>query len=1136
MVFNSLKSSGNIQLSKDSSSNSRYNIRGKFLVDNIGTLHIYGNYDFEGSFGEISLISSSFDLRNLSSLLSLEKNNISATVFLRGKITGNIFSKPFYNFSIHIRDLSINTLKIDRLTINLKGIDLKNLDASVSGKYSNSTFWSKGRFDLFNLKGELKGRINWNDFVKFSPYFVWQGSFSSWSFEIFSKNSSLRYNNFYFNLSDLSLKIDSENRIEGYLFYLDRGCYLYAGLNGTLDKWKLVVWGENLNILDSKLQEIGFSLSSDFVGDMKIKIGDQKVIKSEFILSFDNKVLTLKDISYNDFKLGNLEIMLSDNNKLNISGDILEGKVSGYYVFGNSGNVKFLSIKIGSLKLDGNIFIEREGLSFYIPQMDIYEISFKNVTGKIEFKDPSYIKEISIVAPYELKILGDVNIENDIIKALLKLRREEKEIGRVQGIGGLEKFEVEGLILGSNIMGYIDILKGKMNVTAKGLDLSIIDNSLKGVLEELNLIFENNILLFEGKAGRLDLNGLRLNDLAFKGKYDGVLKMDLSSIYEGFNLKLSGIFDFVNKNEFTLFVEPNLENQTLNKVLNLKFKGKLFTDLKSFRLDLVEHEIKDLFSAYFLVDLDRNLLNGKMIFRNNGIVELNSSLEGNGVLSFSNLSLEMLNNFNIENLKGIVSGNIEIVKWEPKRGSIEGKDLSYGNIPLKIESKIDIERKTYEYLIKGELKKLSKKPGIIEGTFSSDNFKFLINFDDIEAIENFVSKDLIGETEIGKGKLLLKIQGDLKTQEIIGNIKWETPIILRYLKEKIKETQFRLVFEDNKMILDDFKIYGMSNVFKARGVILPILNIEIPINNLCLVIPDLFNGYIDGDLKLIKEKDVYKIEGSIEVFNAHIYYPKTANMPKMNFYFPISLDLEMRVKDNVIFYENNFIYVSLKGSIAVRGDINRPILDGKLNFVKGNINVLGNDFIVKEGYFKFPGLSFEENIWEISAVKNIQGYNITLKGFSFMGNTSFIFTSEPFLSFREILFLLLGQKNLPIAQRETWTLATLVESIPVGVEGIISTAFGNYILAPLLSELEKIFQLDKVSIEYTFEGIIPRWRSISFEKKIFNNLFLNLSYSLEGDRLWNTELRYQFDRNLYFKLFISEQGNFSLNFEYSTQF
>jgi len=153
-----------------------------------------------------------------------------------------------------------------------------------------------------------------------------------------------------------------------------------------------------------------------------------------------------------------------------------------------------------------------------------------------------------------------------------------------------------------------------------------------------------------------------------------------------------------------------------------------------------------------------------------------------------------------------------------------------------------------------------------------------------------------------------------------------------------------------------------------------------------------------------------------------------------------------------------------------------------------------------------------------------------------MGNSSFIFSSDPPLSLREILFLLLGQKNLPIVKEENWTLSTILESIPQGVEGVVSSAFSSYILSPLLSEFEKILKMDRIKVEYTLEGLIPRWKSISFERVLFSNLSLNVVYYLEGDNLWSTQLTYKFNENLYFKLYTSPKTEFSFSFEYGTQF
>lgn len=1063
------------------------------------------------------------------------ENSIDADVSLRGKILGDLFGKPSYNISLLLKDVLIDSLSINRISINLKGNDILNLDTTISGKYNKNLFWAKGKFDLLNLRGDLRGRLSWNDFVKFSPYFNWKGSFSSWFFEIYSKKSSLRFNSYSFEISDFRLVLDSNMKIDAHLFYLERGNYLYAGLQGTLDNWGFTLWGENLDILGQKLKEIRLVLNNKFLGKINIKLREDQLISSGLELSLEKKMIFLKDILFNNFKLGDLSLVFMDS-KVNVNGNILGGKVNGYYSLENIGSIKVSDLKVKNININGEIDINKDFIKVSIPQLEMYGLSLRDITGKIYFNNLSEIKDICIVGPYGLKIYGDLKAENGLLETSLRFIREEIEIGKLWGRGNFEKMNIEGLLFDGNVIGILDILNKNLELRVSSLNLSKIDNLLKGVIDELDVFYKDGSFYFNGEGKAISLKEFTFQDVVFKGEYKEGLNLEVSAIYELFKLTIEGDFNFREKNKLTLFLEPKLKNSVLNQILKIKLSGEVFDNFKNYKLSLIEHNIKGLLAAYISIDLDKNMINGKMDFNNNGRVDIMIDLEGNGDINFYSLSLDLMENFNLRDFKGSVSGSLKVKNWNIEQINLEGKDLTYSNLPINVDSNIKIKKEANKYLVNGEIRKLSDKPGIIKGAIFSDGFDFILSIDNFRGLENFIPKTFLYYGDVSNARLQLQVIGDSNTQKIKGSINWDEPFMVSYIKEKIKEAVFGLTFRDNKLVLDNFEIYGLNNVIKLTGNILPNLDINIFSEALCLSVSGLFNGYIDLDLKLSKDNDRYKIGGIVSVSNGHIYYPQNINTSELSFNIPIDLNLRILVKDNVLFSESDFVYIRLLGEVIVKGAISRPILDGKLNFISGSINVLGNDFIIREGYLKFPGLSFQENIWEISAVKNIQGYDVILKGLNLMGNTSFIFSSEPPLSFREILFLLLGQKNLPIAQKETWTLSTLVESIPVGVEGIISTAFGNYILYPILSELEKVLSLDKIKVDYVLEGLIPRWKSVSFEKRIFNNLFLNLSYSLEGDKLWKAELGYQFDKNLYFKLFTSDSGDLSLSFEYSTQF
>lgn len=997
----------------------------------------------------------------------------------------------------------------------------------------------KGKFSYSNFKFDVKGRINWQDQIKFSPYFLFTGDLSSWNLEIYLKNSSLKYNNYMFRISDLNLRTDSNRNIEGHIFLIDGEQFAYIGLNGNWDEWKLTFWGENINVLGEKIKVIKVNLDSSFSGDFNIKVGDY-LLKSDFGLSLDSKFINLKNFYFDKYYLGDIKLSL-ENNILNIDGQILQGFVRGYYKIGESGNLDFSDIRFGDLKVSGTVNIRKDGLIFKIPKLNFSGLDLENIQCKLDFEEPNHVKEFSVEMPFNIRVYGDFNLESGYVKSLLYIKMKEKEIGFLNLKGDFEKLSFIGNIFAGSVEGYYDFKENSAILDVKNLSLSEIDSNFYGNLEDFSATFKEGFLSFKGNSTKMGFKGNSIENVSFKGSYKEDLKFNLTASYSMFDFSLNGTFNFRGGNRFTLSLRPKEGNfnEVLSKVLSLDFIGEVDKDFKNIRLTLNKDDIKFLKSGNINIDVQNSVLMGNVIVGERGEINLKLGFDGNGLVNLKDISLSLLEDLDISGFEGSISGLLRFEKWDIPDFELDAVNLRIKNFN---EKSINLSLKGVKdrngYLLSGGISKLSEKPAKISGVFGPNAFNLQISFTDLKFLEDFISKDLIAEGDVKSGVLRLDVDGDLNNINLYGKLTWNNPLVFKYVKDKIYGGNFQLNYSNGELKLTDLEINAFSSKLKIYGVISPLFNLYGNVSSLCLSSPDIGNGYLAGDFKITKDKDIYTINGTLKVSNSHIYFPKNTNISLNNFKLnlPLSLDLELKLEDNILFSDPGLLYLYLTGDVFIKGNINMPLLDGKIEFVNGSINILGNDFRVDDGYIKFPGLSFNENIWEVSASKIIQGYNVILKGVSFMGNSSFIFSSDPPLSLREILFLLLGQKNLPIVKEENWTLSTILESIPQGVEGVVSSAFSSYILSPLLSEFEKILKMDRIKVEYTLEGLIPRWKSISFERVLFSNLSLNVVYYLEGDNLWSTQLTYKFNENLYFKLYTSPKTEFSFSFEYGTQF
>jgi translocation and assembly module TamB len=1101
-------------------------------------LWIYGKYDLKKNYGDISLISSNFNLKDIKSLLGLNIPEINSSTYFRGKITGDIFHSPNYTLSFYFKDIKVNSFNVDRITIHLKGKDINNLDLSVSGKYGENILWGKGKFNFSGFRFDVRGRINWQDQIRISPYFSLNGDASSWNLEIYLKNSSLKYNSYSFNISDFNVKTGSDGNLDGYVFFVEGDRFMYISIGGSWEKWSLTFWGENIEVLGEKIKLIKLNLDNNLSGCFDAKIRDY-FVKGNLDISLENRTIIIKDLYFNEYYLGDMRLAL-ENNFIKVEGNIFQGSIKGYYELGKRGEINFSELKFSNLSLSGGVGIEKDYFVFVIPQLSANSLVFENIKGRVDFKEPNHIKNFSLEIPSYIKIYGDIFLENVSVNSLLHIGLGEKEIGLLNLIGNFSKFDFSGNIFGGSLKGYYEIDKNTAVFNVENLDLSNIDNNLDGRIEILSGAFKEGGLSFEGNIPKINLKGNSIDNVSFRGIYKENLNFSFNASYSVFDFSIRGAFDFKDENKFTLFIKPknSVFSGSLVKVLTLSFSGDVDKEFKKIRLVLSKESNEFFKSGIMTINIPEGLIIGNALLKDNGEIGCNLSLYGDGTINLKKISLSVLEILNIPKFEGLIYGDLKLEKWNIIEANLRAEEVEIKNFPKKVGLSLNIKKLENKYLLDGNISKLSEKPAEFSGSSDLKAFDLQVKFLDLKFLEDLVSKDLIEEGNLGDGKAVLNINGDFNELTIYSDITWNNPLVFKYIKDRVYGGNFSLNYRNGELKLKDFEIRTFSNRMKIYGIIFPSFNIYGNFNNICLSIPGLANGYVDGDLQLIKEKDIYIARGIIKINNSHIYLLKNVKMnfksTKMN--FPLKLDVKIEIGDNVVFSEPNLIYISLLGSVSVKGDINTPILDGKIDFMNGNLNVLGNDFLVDSGYIKFPGLSLNENIWEIFASRIIQGYNVILKGISFMGNSSFVFSSEPPLSLREILFLLLGQKNIPIAREESWTLSTILESIPQSVEGVVSSAFSSYILSPLLGELEKALNVDRIKVDYILEGLIPKWKSVSFEKSLLSNLSLSIVYYWEGDKLWSTELTYRFNENLYFKIYTSPKTEFSFSFEYSTQF
>ncbi|HOL39739.1 MAG TPA: translocation/assembly module TamB domain-containing protein [Dictyoglomaceae bacterium] len=989
------------------------------------------------------------------------------------------------------------------------------------------------------MEGDIKGRVLIKEALSYSSYFTWNGSFNSWNLEFFSQTSSLKYKNQVILKSPkFHLYIDSGGKIDGYfLSNEEKDSFLELRLEGSISDWKANLIGENINLMEINIKEVKVNLDKDLSGSFYSSIDKIGEISFNFGIFTDVRKVKFTGLKYGNMDLGDVDLILNEN-KINFEAKILQGNISGYYDFSNKGDIDFLNLKIGDIDISGKCTLEDEKIVFQIAYLNIGGIEFKDISAESSLKNISQIQNLSFSTPYDFSGTGDIKL-GETIEGYLNLQYKDLNLGKIDITGSLNLLNIEGKILNGDLSGSIDLDKYDVSLKGENIDLSLIKGlPLDGKINTVELNISDNIIGFSGNTDNIIIGDLNIKDINFYGTYDKILSFGINGKFSPFDFNASGKFDKDAHFQINLSPLKGAVPSYLENLLKITLSGKvenIYGDAKIF-LSLINHNIPDLKGFDIWLDLkDDGKIEGKGSFTNGGNLELYSDLNGNGVVKWSLIPLSILKAIGVDYLSGAFSGIVTFEGWNFISSSIELNNLEVSYIS-GIGIKLNVKKEDEIYKLEGDIDGLSEVVSRLEGSISNSNFNIKLSLNDLKILEGVIPKEIIGSGNLKDGKMVIEINGDGNKQKIIGKLSWRSPIVFNYVNDKVYGGSFIIENENGNLKLKELVLSTFNSDLRVQGDLLPVLNLDLTIKDLCLNIPDLVKGYLNATLNIKSSNKEYLLSGNVRVYNTHIFYPQgeikiAGDLPKL----PLNFDIKISLGENVTFSEANFLNFSLEKDLKLTGNFNKPILSGEIDFKDGTINVLGNEFILDYGYIKFPGLSFEENIWEVSASTLIQGFLINLKAYSFMGNTSVLFTSEPSLSLKEILFLLVGQKNLPIAQVESWTLSTLVESIPVGVQGMISSAFNTFFLNPVLSEFAKVFNLDSLTVEYTIEGLIPHWRSIILEKKLSDLFSAKLNYSLD-ERTWSGELDYEFRKDFSLKLFTTENKGFSFFLEYSSQF
>jgi hypothetical protein len=219
---------------------------------------------------------------------------------------------------------------------------------------------------------------------------------------------------------------------------------------------------------------------------------------------------------------------------------------------------------------------------------------------------------------------------------------------------------------------------------------------------------------------------------------------------------------------------------------------------------------------------------------------------------------------------------------------------------------------------------------------------------------------------------------------------------------------------------------------------------------------------------------------------------------------PLRFNIDVRAQQSLR-VNNNIARIWSSADLTLQGTLDRPILLGRAEIDRGDINFEGNRYVITRGYIDFVNQARIEPYFDIEAETRVripgQIYRVTINlAGTISAPTTLTVNSDPPLPVADIASLLLGQTtDLENAELRTLSPSASARSEEELMRALGSRLIGGVISAPIGRAVEQTLGLTTVQITPSFgtEGdvLTPSARLI-IGKRISNRAYITFARAL----------------------------------------
>lgn len=402
--------------------------------------------------------------------------------------------------------------------------------------------------------------------------------------------------------------------------------------------------------------------------------------------------------------------------------------------------------------------------------------------------------------------------------------------------------------------------------------------------------------------------------------------------------------------------------------------------------------------------------------------------------------------------------------------------------------------------------------------------------------------------------------GTIKSPKLTGGIVWHGgQVQFPRLETRFDDVEADIVFDEDKLLLRKMTARSAQggNVEVSGHVafpdLKPRLNMAVKASNLRLTGRNVSNTYgedvtatFQSDLRVTGDWQSPLVSGSVSIPEGSIELagkgvrngftgPRTINPT-----FDVTASLGRGVT-----FESARLNTPLFGTIALKGTLNKPVLDGSLDISGGNIIFPMRALRILPGstveIITGPGqqivtridLTAETRVTTISPLGTRSRYEVTMVAQGPLDNLKPTFTSSPpGLTEDRIVALLTGQRQLEqILARDTG------KDIGKELSGLFSTAMMPTVFKPIEQAFESALGFEEFALEMGYREPLQ----LTIGDRLFDGLYLDYTAVLGArpdyaDSRYEMKLSYRFKRGVEVGVSTDENRTFSLGVEGKLRF